>query len=89
MKWWNKWYEQFELKGYWICRVLWGVQDACNEENNCLVDNDGTRGYNCHSKLRSSLYVNTAGPDQFNRFEVLEYGVFAHLWGHLKSEWLC
>ena len=45
--------------------------------NSCYIDNNGTRGYECHPEYKSSLFVNTAGPDECNRFSVLDYEVFA------------
>ncbi len=48
----------------------------CSEENHCYIQNDGERGYECHPEYKSSLFVNTAGPDEKNFFYVLDYEVF-------------
>ena len=40
------------------------------------IHNDGTHAYECHPEYKSSLFVNTAGPDECNRFSVLDYEVF-------------
>ena len=42
------------------------------------INNDGTHGYECHPQYKKSLFVNTAGPDEENYFEILEYEVFTH-----------
>ncbi len=52
------------------------IDDKCNRENSCYIDNDGTRGYQCDSQYKMSLFVNTAGPDEKNYFIVLDYEVF-------------
>ncbi len=48
----------------------------CNEENSCYINNDGTRGFECHPEYKSSLFVNTAGPNEKNCFSVIDYEVF-------------
>ena len=48
------------------------------EGNSCYIQNDGEAGYKCHPEHRSSLFVNTAGPDESNRFSVLDYEVYTH-----------
>ncbi len=52
------------------------ISNNCNEENRCSINNDGTKGYECHSQYKSSLFVNTAGPDKINMFSVLDYEVY-------------
>ena len=47
-----------------------------NEENNCWIENDGNGGYDCHPQYKSSLFVNTAGPNNDNYFSVLDYEVY-------------
>ena len=47
-----------------------------SEENRCYIHNDGTNSYECHPEYKSSLFVNTAGPDEENKFSVLDYEVF-------------
>ena len=46
--------------------------------SHCIIDNDGTRGYECHSEYKSSLFVNTAGPNEENYFKVSDYEVFTY-----------
>ena len=41
-----------------------------------IIDNDGTRGYECHSEYKSSLFVNTTGSDEGNRLSVVDYEVY-------------
>ena len=52
------------------------IGNYCNRENACIINNDGTRGYECHPEYKKSLFVNTAGPDDLNRFSLLDYEVF-------------
>ena len=52
------------------------IFDNCNEEYSCFIDNDGTHEYECHPEYKSSLFVNTAGVDERNRFSLLDYEVF-------------
>ena len=49
-----------------------------NKLNSSSVYNDGTRGYECHPEYKSSLFVNTAGPNEQNNFSVLDYEVYTH-----------
>ena len=51
------------------------IGDNCNRES-CLIQNNGTKGYECHPEHKSSLFVNTAGPDEENLFTVLDYEVY-------------
>ncbi len=44
----------------------------------CFIHNNGTHGYECHPEYKSSLFVNTAGPDEKNNFSVLDYEVYTH-----------
>ena len=44
----------------------------------CSILNDGIHSYECHSEYKSSLFVNTAGPDEDNNFSVLDYEVYTH-----------
>ena len=43
-----------------------------------FISNDGTHGYECHPEYKSSLFVNTAGPDEKNNFSLLDYEVYTH-----------
>ena len=44
----------------------------------CFIYNDGTHSYECHPEYKSSLFVNTAGPEERNFFSVLDYEVYTH-----------
>ena len=50
----------------------------CDNKSLCSNDNDGTLSYECHPEHKSSLFVNTAGPDEPNHFSVLDYEVYTH-----------
>ena len=52
------------------------IEDFYNSENHCSILNDGKGGYYCHPEYKSSLFVNTAGPDEENKCSVLDYEVF-------------
>ena len=52
------------------------IGNYCNRKNSCWIDNDGTRGYECHSEYKSSLFVNTGGPNEKSYFAVLDYEVY-------------
>ena len=54
------------------------IGDHCNKWNSCLIHNNGEGAYECHPEHRSSLFVNTAGPDEKNNFSVLDYEVYTH-----------
>ena len=54
------------------------IDEYCQELNSCYIANDGTRGYECHPEYKSSLFVNSTGPDDINYFTVLDYEVFTH-----------
>ena len=41
-----------------------------------FIQNDGKGGYECHPEYKSSLFVNTAGPNEKNCFSVLDYEVY-------------
>ena len=47
-----------------------------NNFNLCSILNDGTHGYECHPEYKFSLFVNTAGPDEKNKFSLLDYEVY-------------
>ena len=69
-----------------ICRTNFGpifvddlvLGDNCNKENSCYITNNGTNGYECHPEHKSSLFVNTAKPDEENLFTVLDYEVYTY-----------
>ena len=54
------------------------IDNSCNRGKKCYIHNDGTRGYECHPQYKSSLFVNTAGPDEENYFSVLDFEVYTH-----------
>ena len=53
------------------------IADNCNN-NNSYINNDGTRGYDCHPEYKMSLFVHTNDPDKGNNFKVSDYEVFTH-----------
>ena len=53
-----------------------GICDNCNRDNGGWTDY-GNCSYECSSPLKSSLFVNTAGPDEENYFKVSDYEVFS------------
>ena len=52
------------------------IFDKCNEDKHCFIHNNGEGVYECHPEHKSSLFVNTAGPDVTNFFSVLDYEVY-------------
>ena len=52
--------------------------DQYFEKDSCYIYNDGTHGYECHHEYKSSLFVNTAGPNETNKFSLLDYEVYTH-----------
>ena len=52
------------------------IPNYCNIKIRCYINNDGKRAYECYPQYKSSLFVNTAGPDSTNYFTVLDYEVF-------------
>ena len=54
------------------------IVDNCNDENSCLINESSCLQYDYHPKYRSSLYVNSGGPDKTNWFTVLDYEVYTH-----------
>ena len=46
--------------------------------NYTFINNNGTNSYECHPEYKSSLFVNTAGPDERNKFSILDYEVYTH-----------
>ena len=52
------------------------IRDNCNK-NGGWTDY-GNCSYECSSPLKSSLFVNTAGPDEENYFKVSDYEVFTY-----------
>ena len=58
------------------------ISDLCNQENSCWIGEYKKQRYECHPQYKSSLFVNTAGSDNFNNFTVLDYEVYTN---HLSS----
>ena len=54
------------------------IDDNCNEEGSCLITEPYNFQYECHPEYKSSLYVNTDGPNEMNLFSVLDYEVYTH-----------
>ena len=54
------------------------ISNNCNNNNNSYINNDGTRGYDCHPEYKMSLFVHTNDPDKKNQFYVSDYEVFAY-----------
>ncbi len=52
------------------------ITNCCNREHECSIRNDGTGGYECHPEYKSSLFVNSDGPNNRNTFSVLDYEVY-------------
>ena len=53
------------------------IDDYCFKKNSYYVNYDDRQSaYECHPEYKSSLFVNTAGPDEENYFTVLDYEVF-------------
>ena len=46
------------------------IRDNCNKENSCFIANDDNNVYECDSRYKRSLFVNTAGPYEYNYFSV-------------------
>ena len=55
------------------------IRDNCNRNDGGWTSyGDSGSSYECNSPLKSSLFVNTAGPDQTNYFKVSDYEVFTY-----------
>ncbi len=61
---------------YPFCDIL--IKDNCNNNSNNRIGDPSSFRYEYHPQYKSSLYVNTAGPDSYNYFTVLDYEVFTH-----------
>ena len=69
------------------CSPYWGpsfgnnysdinIADDCTKESSCWINPPSYFQYDCHPQYKSSLYVNTSGPDSTNYFSVLDYEVY-------------
>ena len=54
------------------------INEYCNRERICLINNDGKNEYKCLPQYKSSLFVNADGQDECNWFSVLDYEVYTH-----------
>ena len=54
-----------------------GVSLNKEKKSDYYIDNNGKGSYECHPEYKSSLYVNTGGPDETNFFSLLDFEVFA------------
>ena len=54
------------------------IANDCTRENSCWINSPSNFKYKCHPKYKSSLYVNTAGPDERNDFSVSDYEVYTY-----------
>ena len=54
------------------------ICNYCNKVDSCCINNISEGDYECHPEYKSSLFVNTAGPDEENYFSVLDYEVYTH-----------
>ena len=52
------------------------ICDNCHSCNNSYIKNDGQHGYDCHPQHQNALFVQTAGPNETNKFTVSDYEVF-------------
>ena len=52
------------------------IADECTKESSCWINGPSVFQYEPHDKYKSSLYVNTSGPDSTNCFSVLDYEVY-------------
>ena len=52
------------------------IDNYCSREDSCWIENDGKRGYECHSEYKSSLFVNTDKSDNKNYCSILDYEVY-------------
>ena len=56
-----------------------GIRNNCNRDKGGWTNYGvGYGSYECSSPLKSSLFVNTAGPDETNYFKVSDYEVFTY-----------
>ena len=52
------------------------ISDKCNEGNSCEININEDSAYECHPEYKSSLFVNTNGPNEPNKFSVYEMEVY-------------
>ena len=52
------------------------IKEYCFDKKYCTIYNNGSINYECHPQYKSSLYVNSAGPNETNHFNILDYEVY-------------
>ena len=55
-----------------------GIRDNCNKNGGWTCYGNSYSSYEYDSPLKKSLFVNTAGPDEWNYFKVSDYEVFTY-----------
>ncbi len=53
------------------------IADNCTKEDSCFINDPSHLQYEYHSQHKSSLFVNTDGPENINFFTVLDYEVYS------------
>ncbi len=54
------------------------IANKCTNEDSCWIGPSFCLQYESHPKYKSSLFVNTSGPNNANYFSVLDYEVYTH-----------
>ncbi len=67
---------KYAIKCDFHCGPIFGDDIFMNYLSCYFISNDGTNEYECHSEYKSSLFVNTAGPDEKNKCSLLDYEVY-------------
>ena len=52
------------------------IGDNCNKNGGWTCYGNSDSSYECNNSLKQSLFVNTAGPDERNKFSLLDYEVY-------------
>ena len=71
-----KWGPVFGGLVFCYSSVVMFIHDHCNKGNDNFISSADS--YRCHPEYKSSLYVNTAGPENDNMFTVLDYEVYTY-----------
>ncbi len=53
------------------------INDNNTKKSSCWICDSSELQYECHPKYKSSLFVNSAGPDEPNKFSVVNYEVYS------------
>ena len=59
--------------GPWFGKGDMFIYDKCNIEGGGINNGRDNTTYSCKRSIRSSLFVDTAGPDEYNYFIVSDY----------------